>query len=54
MEDGVVVHYSNVQKDWSEQFGLRKLKWSPNSCDLNPIENMWKQIKDRVQQRNKP
>ena len=26
MEDGAPVHYINAQKDWREQFGLRKLE----------------------------
>jgi transposase len=54
MEDGAPVHGSNIQKDWREQLGLKKLEWPPNSLDLNPIENVWKQVKDQVQQRNRP
>ena len=54
MEDGAPVHGSNIQKDWREQLGLKKLDWPPNSPDLNPIENVQKQVKDQVQQRNRP
>ena len=53
MEDGAPVHHSNAQKYWREQLGLRKLKWPPNSPNLNPIESVWKQVKDQVQRRNR-
>lgn len=54
MEDGALLHRNNAQKDRREQLGLRKLEWPPNSHDFNPVTNLWKQVKDRVQQRSKP
>lgn len=53
MEDGALVHHSIVQKDQKEKLGLKKFEWPANSLDLNPIENMWKQVKNQVKQRNR-
>jgi len=46
MEGGAPIHCSNAKKDWKKELGLRKIEWLPNSLDLNPIENVWKQVKD--------
>ena len=46
MEDGALVHRSNAQKYWQEYLGLKKLKWPKNSRDLNPLKNIWKQVKN--------
>jgi hypothetical protein len=54
MEDGAPMHHSNAPKFWREELGLTKLTWPANSHDLNPIDNLWKQCKDRVQQANRP
>jgi transposase len=47
MEDGAPRYGSNIQKDWREQLGLKKLEWPPNSPNLNPIEHVWKQASQR-------
>ena len=52
MEDGASKHRSNAPKFWREEIGLKKLNWSANSPHLNPIENVWKQCKNQVQERN--
>lgn len=54
MEDGAPVHRSKAPKDWREQRHIEKLVWPANSPDLNPIENIWKLLKDRVQKNDKP
>jgi hypothetical protein len=40
MEDGILVHHSNVPKFWKEKLGLMKLNWPANPPDLNLIENL--------------
>ena len=45
-------HTSNVAKEWFKKKKINVLDWCPMSPDLNPIENVWKRLKDRVQARN--
>ena len=54
MEDGAPVHSSRIVANWRTQIGLQKLQWPANSLDLNPIENLWKVCKDRVQNMTQP
>jgi hypothetical protein len=54
LEDGTPVYCSNAQNFWREHLGLTKLEWPTNSLDLNPIENVWKQVKDQVQNKCRP
>jgi transposase len=45
-DDGVSCHRAKVVKEWHSQKSIRCLEnWPPHSPDLNPIENVWHDIK---------
>ena len=48
MQDNAPVHTAYVCRDWFRNNQVDKLDWPPNSPDLNPIENLWQQLKEEV------
>jgi transposase len=48
MQDGAPCHTANVIKDFFNERGLEVLPWPGNSPDMNPIEGIWHNLKDRV------
>ena len=54
MEDGAPVHYSSLTLQWRQTHGLAKLVWLANSPNLNPIENLWKIVKDLLRHHPRP
>ena len=54
MEDGAPVHRSLLPLKWRQAHGVKKLNWPANSPDLNPIENVWKIVKDLLRHRGRP
>src|SRR6185312_8139279 len=55
MQDNAPVHMANhVQgwlREWAGDNGVELLDWPPYSPDLNPIENLWKVLKERIAKR---
>jgi transposase len=49
MEDGAPVHRSKALEEWRKLHLIEKLDWPTNSHDLNPIEDVWKLLKDAIQ-----
>jgi hypothetical protein len=54
MEDGALMHHSKESSDWRQVHVIRTLLWLANSFDLNPIENLWKIVKDTIQKEELP
>ena len=48
MQDSAPCHYSKLVFDFSYEKEYKALDWPDNSLDLNPIENLWTILKDKV------
>lgn len=56
MQDNAPSHASKFTKSWLLEHGLvgdRYMDWPPNSCDLNPIENLWAIVKANIYKENR-
>ena len=42
MQDGAPCHTARLIKEWFEDNDVNVLDWVGQSCDLNPIENLWR------------
>ena len=48
-QDNAPIHTAKITKDWLKKNKIVVIDWPANSSDLNPIENIWKQLKDNIQ-----
>ena len=48
MQDNAPCHRAAIVQEWFEEEQLRVLDWPGNSPDLNPIENLWSLLQDKV------
>jgi len=51
MEDNAPAHIHHYHDQPRQQLGMQKLEWPANSPDLNPIETIWCEMKDRIRER---
>lgn len=54
MQDNDPKHASRVAKDFFDENGINWWKTPPESPDLNPIENLWHELKEFIRGQVKP
>jgi len=48
MEDNSRVHKNRVVKEWHDVHGVEVIEWPPYSPDMNPIEHLWRRLKEKM------
>jgi len=52
MQDNASIHTAKKIKNWFRDEGISLLNWPPYSPDMNPIEHVWKKLKEVIHQRH--
>ena len=54
MDDNATIHRARIVRDWfnEHQSDFQQLSWTPQSPDLNPIENVWDMLERRIRQQS--
>jgi transposase len=51
MADNAPIHTSQYTCSWMDNHGVKSMEWPAQSPDLNPLENIWHELKVAVQKR---
>jgi len=52
MHDGTPCHRAKIVTDFLKMKNVKMLEWPGNSPDLNPIENFWTELQNRVPEKH--